>query len=319
MGVAGQDERKALRFCMTLELTQVKGCVSFQDVMDALVNNNFKSQLKEGIPPPEQSDAVEEVMRKREKAKANAAAKLGMDPIELRRKNLIPPSDLPMKSPMGLDIDCGNFPEVFEKTIEISDRTGFEKRKEASEAKGLKRGFGVCMYLECTGGGPKEEAKVTFRDDGKVELSVGTASTGMGHETVFAQLLSGHLGIAMEDVVFRQSDTDATDIGGGHGGSRGLEVGGSAVTQTSRQIIEVGKKIAAHRFDVDAGEIEFEEGRFHVPGTNHTMTIRDAPPHGRAARGCVLKDLEPPHTLSNLTTASPPTAPAAPASAARSP
>ncbi len=205
-----------------------------------------------------------------------AAAKLGMDPIELRRKNLIPPEDLPMKSPMGLDIDCGNFPEVFERTIRISDREGFAKRKEASEAKGFKRGFGVCMYLECTGGGPKEEAKVVFRDDGKAELSVGTASTGMGHETVFAQLLAGHLGLPMEDIAFRQSDTDATSMGGGHGGSRGLEVGGSAVTQTSREIIEVGKKIAAHRFDVDADKVDFEEGRFHVPGTNHTMTIRDA-------------------------------------------
>jgi carbon-monoxide dehydrogenase large subunit len=98
----------------------------------------------------------------------------------------------------------------------------------------------------------------------------------MGHETVFAQLLAGHLGLPMEDIAFRQSDTDATSMGGGHGGSRGLEVGGSAVTQTSREIIEVGKKIAAHRFDVDADKVDFEEGRFHVPGTNHTMTIRDA-------------------------------------------
>ena len=205
-----------------------------------------------------------------------AAAKLGMDPIELRRKNLIPPEDLPMKSPMGLDIDCGNFPEVFERTIQLSDREGYAARVEASEAKGLKRGFGVSMYLECTGGGPKEEAKVVFREDGKIELSVGTASTGMGHETVFAQLLAGHLGVAMEDIEFHQSDTDATSQGGGHGGSRGLEVGGSAVTQTSREIIEVGKKIAAHRFGVGADDVAFDDGRFTVPNTNHTMTIRDA-------------------------------------------
>ena len=132
------------------------------------------------------------------------------------------------------------------------------------------------MYLECTGGGPKEEAKVTFLDDGKVELSVGSSSTGMGHETAFPQLLAGHLGLPISDVKFRQADTDATAIGGGHGGSRGLEVGGSAVLQTSRQIAEIGKKIAAHRFDVELDKVEFAEGRYHVPGTNHTMTIREA-------------------------------------------
>jgi len=205
-----------------------------------------------------------------------AALELGMDPLELRRKNLIPPEDLPMKSPMGLDIDCGDFPEVYERTIKLSNREGFAARKAASEAKGKKRGYGISMYLECTGGGPKEEAKVTFLDDGKVELSVGSSSTGMGHETAFPQLLAGHLGLPISDVKFRQADTDATAIGGGHGGSRGLEVGGSAVLQTSRQIAEIGKKIAAHRFDVELDKVEFAEGRYHVPGTNHTMTIREA-------------------------------------------
>ncbi len=205
-----------------------------------------------------------------------AAATLGMDPIELRRKNLIPADALPMKSPMGLDIDCGDFPTVFEQTIRLSDRDGYAARVAASEAKGMKRGFGVCMYLECTGGGPKEEATVSFRDDGKVELAVGSSSTGMGHETAFAQLLAGHLGLSVGDVVFRQADTDATAIGGGHGGSRGLEVGGSAVLQTAREIAEVGKKIAAYRFDADAENVMFEDGRYHIPGTNHTMTIRDA-------------------------------------------
>lgn len=205
-----------------------------------------------------------------------AAAQLGMDPIELRRKNLIPPEDLPMKSPMGLDIDCGNFPEVYEQTIRLSDREGFEARKAESEKRGMKRGFGISMYLECTGGGPKEEAKVTFREDGKAELAVGSASTGMGHETAFAQLLAGHLGLDINDVAFRQSDTDATAIGGGHGGSRGLEVGGSAVLQTSREIVEVGKKIAAHRFEVDADSVVFGDGHYYVEGTNHTMSMRDA-------------------------------------------
>lgn len=205
-----------------------------------------------------------------------AAAELGMDPIELRKKNLIPQEKLPLKSPMGLDIDSGNFPVVFDKTLALTDRGGYADRVAKSEAKGKKRGFGVCMYMECTGGGPKEEAKVNFRDDGKVELSVGTSSTGMGHETAFAQILAGHLGLDIADVEFHQADTDATAIGGGHGGSRGMEVGGSAVLQTSREIVEVAKKIAAHRFEVGADQVAFADGQFSVPGTNHTMTMREA-------------------------------------------
>jgi carbon-monoxide dehydrogenase large subunit len=221
-----------------------------------------------------------------------AAATLGMDPIELRRKNLITRDQLPMKSPMGLDIDCGDFPVVFEQLMNMTDRAGYETRKAASAAKGLKRGFGVCMYLECTGGGPKEEANVVFKDDGTVELSVGSSSTGMGHETAFAQLLAGHLGLEIDAVRFRQADTDATAVGGGHGGSRGMEVGGSAVLQTAREVVEVGKKVAAHQFDAAADSVVFEDGRFHIPGTNHTMTLRDALDN-QEDRDRLPEDLEP--------------------------
>ena len=205
-----------------------------------------------------------------------AAAELGMDPIELRRKNLMPAEAIPYKTPMGLDVDSGNFPVVFQQTLDLTDRDGYADRVAKSEAAGKKRGFGVCMYMECTGGGAKEEAKVTFLDNGKVELSVGTSSTGMGHETGFAQVLAGQLGLEIEDVIFRQADTEATALGGGHGGSRGMEVGGSSVLQTSREVIEVAKKIAAHRFEVGANKVAYEDGRFSVPGTNHTMTMRDA-------------------------------------------
>ncbi len=204
-----------------------------------------------------------------------AAANLGMDPQELRRKNLVPRDMLPMKTPMGLDVDSGDFPEVYKRLIAMTDRGGYEKRVKESAAKGLKRGFGVSAYLECTGGGPKEHAVVEFKDNGKVTLAVGSHSTGMGHETSFAQVLAGHLGIGMEDVEFRQADTDATPIGGGHGGSRGMEVGGSAVLQTARAVVAKGKEIAAHLFETSADKIEFEDGSFFEPGTNHTITIRD--------------------------------------------
>lgn len=234
----------------------------------ALFTNTTPLDPYRGAGRPEASYQIDRIID-------YAAAELGFDANELRRKNLVPKDMLPMKTPMGLDVDSGDFPEVFKRTMAMTDRGGFEARLSESTKKGLKRGFGFCAYLECTGGGPKEHAVVDFRDDGKVQLAVGSHSTGMGHETSLAQILSGHLGLPIEDIVFRQGDTDATPIGGGHGGSRGMEVGGSAVLQTSRAIVEKGKEIAAHLFETSPDKVSFEDGNFFEPGTNHTMSIRD--------------------------------------------
>lgn len=204
-----------------------------------------------------------------------AARKLGFDPIELRRKNLIPTEMLPRKTPMGLDIDSGNFPQVFEQTLEMTDRAGYAARAAASQAKGKIRGFAITPYLECTGGAPKEFSRITFNTDGTVDMAVGSQSTGMGHETAIPQILAGHLGIDIESINFTQADTDATPIGGGHGGSRGIEVGGNAVFQAAGEIVEKGKAVAAHLFDVGADEVEFNDGRFFVPNTNYSMTSRE--------------------------------------------
>jgi len=204
-----------------------------------------------------------------------AARELGLDPLEIRRKNLMARDSLPLKTPMNLDIDSGDFPTVFEKTLDLSDRPGFAARAVASRAKGLRRGFAIAPYLECTGGGPKEFAGVTFSADGGATLAVGSQSTGMGHETSMAQILAAELGLDMETVTYRQGDTEATPMGGGHGGSRSLEVGGSAVKQASGEIIEKGIALAAHLFGTKTEAIEFDDGRFFEAGTNHTISMPD--------------------------------------------
>ena len=129
--------------------------------------------------------------------------------------------------------------------------------------------------MECTGGGPKEFAGVTFQADGTVELAVGCMSTGMGHETSMPQILAAHLGLPLDCIRYVQGDTDATPLGGGHGGSRNLEVGGSAVVQAAGEIIGKGKAIAAHLFETTPDNIEFEDGTFVQPGTNNAITMRD--------------------------------------------
>ncbi|HEX9702696.1 MAG TPA: xanthine dehydrogenase family protein molybdopterin-binding subunit [Rhodospirillales bacterium] len=221
-----------------------------------------------GAGRPEASFQIERIVE-------YAARTLGLDPVEVRRKNLIPPTKLPMKTAMGLDVDCGDFPRVFERTLQLSDRAGFAKRAEESRKKGWCRGFAIAPYMECTGGGPKEFAGVRFSKDGSVELAVGSQSTGMGHETSMPQILAANLGIAFDSIQYRQGDTDATPLGGGHGGSRNLELGGNAVLQAAKEVIEKGKAIAAHLFETDAAKVEFKDGAFLEPGTNHTMTMRD--------------------------------------------
>jgi len=201
------------------------------------------------------------------------ARELDMDPVELRRKNLIPKTDLPMKTPMGLDVDCGDFPTVFEQTLAMTDRAGYAARVAASAAAGRVRGFAIAPYLECTGGMPKEHVRVSFGEDGSVEMATGSHSTGMGHETSLPQILAATLGLDVSAISFVQADTDATPLGGGHGGSRGMEMGGNAVLKTANDVIDKGKAIAAHLFEIAADQVEFEDGNFFEPGTNQTMTM----------------------------------------------
>lgn len=202
-----------------------------------------------------------------------AARTLGFDPVELRRKNLMTPDMLPRKSPMGLDIDCGDFPEVFDRTLAMTDRAGYAARVEASAAKGLKRGFAIAPYLECTGGMPKEFAGVDFAEDGSITLRVGSQSTGMGHETSMPQILAADIGVPIERITYVQGDTDATPLGGGHGGSRNLEVGGNAVHQAAGEVIAKGKQIAAHLLNSNADDIDFADGTFRDVKTDQTTTM----------------------------------------------
>lgn len=221
-----------------------------------------------GAGRPEASFQIERIVEL-------AARELGMDPVEIRRKNLMQPETLPRKTPMGLDVDSGNFPEVFERTLKMSDRDGFAKRVAESEKKGLKRGFAIAPYLECTGGGPKEFAGVTFGKDGSAVLRTGAQSTGMGQETSFCQILADQLGIDFEKVSYKQGDTDATPIGGGHGGSRNMEVGGSAVKTVASDVIAKATVIAAHLLNSNKDDMTFEDGTFTDVKTDQTVSMTD--------------------------------------------
>ena len=232
----------------------------------AVFTNTVQTDPYRGAGRPEAVYHMERVIE-------YAARTLGFDRIELRRKNLIRPEQLPLTTSSGLQIDCGNFPEVLERVLRMSDRAGYAARVAASRAKGLRRGFAVTPYLETSGGMPTEEAQLHFKDGGVVVLAVGTQSTGMGHETSFAQIAADRLGINLHRITFRQADTDLTKIGGGFGGSRSIEIGGSAVLKAADAVIEKARGIAAHLLNSRADDITFADGVLSDNKTAQSVTI----------------------------------------------
>ena len=204
-----------------------------------------------------------------------AAAKLGMDRVALRRRNLLSRDELPYTTGAGSRIDCGDFAVLLDRALVLADWPGFEARAREARSRGCRRGIGICTYLECSGGGPREHAALRFSPDGRVTLAVGSQSTGMGHETVLAQIVAARLGLPLESIDFLQADTDATPMGGGHGGSRGLEMGGSAALGVAERVLEKATRVAAHLLEAATVDVEFHGGQFRIAGTDRAVTMQE--------------------------------------------
>ena len=204
-----------------------------------------------------------------------AAGVTGISPVKLRQRNLIKRSQLPYRTALGREIDVGDFNTVLDRAIELADVSGFPHRARQARKRNARRGIGVAYYLEATLGPPADAARIAFTPDGRAVLSVGTQSNGQGHETTFVQIAAAQFGIAPDQVAFRQADTDATAEGGGHGGSRSLHLGGTAVLLAARMIIEKGKRIASHLLEADKNDVEYKPGEFWVAGTDRNIPFLD--------------------------------------------
>ncbi|MEN0074548.1 MAG: xanthine dehydrogenase family protein molybdopterin-binding subunit [Paracraurococcus sp.] len=206
-----------------------------------------------------------------------AARELGIDRVEIRKRNMVTQSAMPYTSAMGQRYDSGEFPRVLDAALEKIDWAGFPARRAASEAKGKRRGIGLAYYLEATGGGPTERAEVRFANDGFAEVLVGTQSTGQGHETAYAMLTSNELGIPIEKIRIVQGDSDEIPTGGGTGGARSLYSEGQAILLTTATVIEKGKQAASEHLEAAVADIEFTpgQGRFTVVGTDRGVGILD--------------------------------------------
>ncbi len=217
-----------------------------------------------------------------ERVMDEAARQLSVDPWELRRKNFIAADQFPYTSATGVTYDVGDFAAVLSRAKSEADVAGFAARQAASAAAGKLRGQGLCYYIESILGDPKETARVDFVADGAL-IFVGTQSNGQGHETVFAQFLADQTGIAADKITVIQGDSDLIPKGGGTGGSRSVTVQNTATLATVDKIKAAFAAFLAEEEGVPAAEIDFDDERFRIPGSNLTPTMLEVADLARAA------------------------------------
>jgi carbon-monoxide dehydrogenase large subunit len=235
-----------------------------------------------------------------------AAQKLGIDRAEIRRRNLIPPSAMPYKTPIGPTYDCGDFPKIFARTLALADYDGFEKRRVQAARRGLLRGIGMACYVESSGVAPSrfagalgarvgfyEAASIRVEPDGAVRAMLGTHNHGQGHATTLAQILSSRFGVPVEKIEVVEGDTDAVPHGTGTFGSRSIAVGGSALDRAADKIIAKGKLIAAHLLEAAAGDVDFSDGAFVIAGTDRRVSFAAVAQAAYVPHNFPLESIEP--------------------------
>ncbi len=233
-----------------------------------------------------------------------AARELGMDPAEIRRKNFI--TQFPYATPVAVEYDTGDYNATLDKLMEISDRAGFDARRQQSAANGKLRGWGLACYIEACGLAPShlagqlgaraglfESAQVRVNAAGGVTVWTGSHSHGQGHETTFAQVVADMLGIPEDQVEISHGDTAMGPMGMGTYGSRSLAVGGSAIVRATEKVINKAKKIAAHMLEASETDIEFKDGRFTVSGTDRGLAFAEIALSAYVPHNYPLETLEP--------------------------
>lgn len=226
-----------------------------------LFTNTAPIDAYRGAGKPEANYLIERLVE-------DAAHQLRIDSATLRKRNFI--RRFPYRKPFGAVVDCGAFSENLDRVLVAADRAGFRRRQAASRRRGKLRGFGIGCFLETSRGAPNEDAWLSFRRDGGIDMAVGTQSNGQGHETSFAQVLSERLGLPLRQFRLVQGDTALVPTGGGHGGARSLHMGGGALVMAAQALIEAARPAAAQLLQAEPGSVSFANGRFHAPADGAT-------------------------------------------------
>ncbi|MEM7405238.1 MAG: xanthine dehydrogenase family protein molybdopterin-binding subunit [Pseudomonadota bacterium] len=265
----------------------------------AVFTNTTPVDAYRGAGRPEATYLLERIIEK-------AAYEIGLDPVELRRRNFIAPDAFPYQTPVALLYDSGDYAKTMDKALEAADVAGYAARKASSQSAGKLRGIGYSLPIEATGAAPSaiagqlgaraglwESAELRFNATGSVTVFSGAHSHGQGHATTFAQIVSDKLGIPFENIEIVEGDTANGQMGMGTFGSRSLSVGGSAIVKAADKIIDKGKKIAAHLMEAAAEDIEFEDGNFTVAGSDKAVNIAEVAFAAYVPHNYPLEELEP--------------------------
>jgi aerobic carbon-monoxide dehydrogenase large subunit len=206
-----------------------------------------------------------------------AARVSGIDRIALRRKNLIPRTAFPYKTPTGSTYDSGDPPGLLKQALAAADWKGFERRRRAARRDGKLRGIGCAVFIEPSGGVGQEEIAIRFDANGGLDLFTLSGASGQGHETVFPELVADILGVASDTVRLRASDPEGPPllVGTGSFGSRSLISHGGALATGAREVIRKGTELAAKELEVAASDLAFEHGRYRVPGTDVSIGLAE--------------------------------------------
>jgi carbon-monoxide dehydrogenase large subunit len=207
-----------------------------------------------------------------------AARELGLDPFEVRMRNLIPPEKMPFRTGLVFTYDCGEFATNMGEAARLIDRAGFPARREAARSRGKLRGLGFVNPIEVAGGpygNPgKDMSRIVVGPDGAIMLACGIMSSGQGLETAMTQLVAARLGIPPDRIRYAQGDTDTLPIGRGSGGSSSLSVGGAAVTLALDRLLEKAKARASEALEAASVDLEFSGGAFRVVGSDRSVTLQ---------------------------------------------
>lgn len=236
-----------------------------------------------------------------------AARLSGLDPAEIRRRNLVPAAAIPHRTPLGAVYDSGDFPALFETALRLADYPGAPARKRQAEARGRRRGIGLSCMLEHAGGMPTEGAALTFPGGDRMVLALGAQATGQGHATIFPRVVAEKLGIPRDTIGFVEGDSATGVVSGMTVASRTTSAAGSAIVRAVAVLLEKGRRLAADALESAEADIAYADGAFGVVGTDRRIGLFVLAEVARARKqaGEIAEDLDTvvatdtPHTFPN--------------------
>jgi carbon-monoxide dehydrogenase large subunit len=249
--------------------------------------NTIPTAPYRGAGRPEASYVLERVVDE-------AARITGIDPVKLRRRNLIKKSAMPYKTAVGTTYDSGDFEPILDKALALADYDGFKQRRRETQRRGKYRGFGICCLLEHSGGAPVESAKLSFPGDGTLLLTLNVQNTGQGHATVFPRVIAEKLGIAADKIPHAHGDSSNELAGYASVGSRSAMTAGHSIVKAMDTILEKGKPIAAAMLETGEADIVYKNGSFEVVGTDRRVGLFEVASRAAALkkRGEIAEDLD---------------------------